>query len=209
MPSWLRAILTLLRDARSDSFDSSIVVILGGDKLRECAAARSAAALPQVRLVLLSSGAATPSDLMSELAAASRHDVSVFEDRRAIDTLSNCTSLAPDIAKAGITQCMLCTACAHARRAGAVGKLIFGAMGVRVRMRTVETGEPHEGMVRCLRDVFRAILWVAAGIDFSGIAATLHSSRAADSEDWCVREGEASVRRLRSALVELARARDK
>jgi hypothetical protein len=202
MAELLRVASTLTHT--TSSTETGLFIILGGDKLRECAAARSVAALPQVRVVLLSSGAAAESDLVSELAAVKRHDVSVCVDRRAVDTVSNCTSLAPDVASAGIKQCTLCTARAHSRRAGAVGTLIFAALGVRVRVRTVETGEPQEGILRCLRDVIRAILWVTIGLDLSSFAAILHSRRAADSNEWCAREGDASVRRLRDALKKVA-----
>ena len=112
-----------------------ILLILGGDRARELAAASSVGLLSACRLVVLSSGAATESEVASALAAVGRSDVVACVDRRAIDTVSNCTSLAPDIAASGAAAITLTTARSHCRRARLVGALVFGAYGVRVRVR--------------------------------------------------------------------------
>ena len=87
-----------------------ILLILGGDRARELAAASLVGSLSACRLVVLSSGAATESEVASALAAVGRSDVVACVDRRAIDTVSNCTSLAPDIAASGAAAITLTTA---------------------------------------------------------------------------------------------------
>ena len=200
--AWLRVLANAFRDDAHS--EDSILIILGGDRDREIAAARSVESLPRCRLLILSSGAATESDLTKALASVGRRDVRVCADRRAIDTVSNCTTLAPELASCtATTSVTLCTARAHCRRARAIGALIFGACGIRVHMRPVDTAERlNESLLRCVRDVVRACCWVTTGFDLSSVAALVHARRAADSDEWRAREGEASIRRLRHALAD-------
>lgn len=187
-----------------EAVEATILIVLGGDRDREIAAAQKVAKLQRCRLLILSSGAASEDDMQQAVRASGRHDVLVVVDRRAIDTVSNCTSLAPDLAGAGSVAVALSTARAHCRRAAAVGSLVFGAFGIRVRTMPVDTGERlHETLFRCIRDVLRAACWVTTGLDLSSVAALVHSQRAKDSRQWSQREGEASVTRLREALAQI------
>ena len=105
------------------------VLVLGGCKERELEAARmfGAAAVPPARMLLLSSGAASLSELQAAAAPAAAHTVLV--DRRAVDTVTNFTTVARSLAAAGVTSVACATAREHCRRALAVGTLVLGAEG--------------------------------------------------------------------------------
>ena len=105
------------------------VLVLGGCKERELEAARmfGAAAVPSARMLLLSSGAASLSELQAAAAPAAAHTVLV--DRRAVDTVTNFTTVARSLAAAGVTSVACATAREHCWRALAVGTLVLGAEG--------------------------------------------------------------------------------
>ena len=105
------------------------VLVLGGCKERELEAARmfGAAAVPSAHMLLLSSGAASLSELQAAAAPAAAHTVLV--DRRAVDTVTNFTTVARSLAAAGVTSVACATAREHCRRALAVGTLVLGAEG--------------------------------------------------------------------------------
>ena len=209
MAAWLRvarAIATASSSTDTKRHEGHILIILGGDKERELAAARSVASLPNIRLAILSSGAATEADIREAVFSVGRPDVRVCIDRRAVDTVTNCTTLAPDVAAMvpHVSAVTITTAREHCRRANAVGALVFGAFGIRVTTQPIDTAEHlyGESVLRCIRDVVRACCWVTTGLDLSSVAKLVHADRARDSNRWCMAEGEASVRGLRSALSE-------
>jgi len=130
---WLGVPLALARLARvllrARHEPPQCVLVLGGCKERELAAARmfGAAAVPSARMLLISSGAASLSELQAAAAPAAAHTVLV--DRRAVDTVTNFTTVARSLAAAGVTSVACATARKHCWRALAVGTLVLGAEG--------------------------------------------------------------------------------
>lgn len=114
-------------------------------------------------------------------------------DRTAIDTVGNFTTLAGAFAAAGVTSVAVATDAAHQRRAHAVGRVILGVYGVRVRALTVALNRsadaPTESWLRVLRDVLRALLWACLGLDGRSLAALVYPRRAADARAWREAEG--------------------
>jgi len=121
-----------------------VLLILGGPELREleCASVvasqrrqeaaetsgRTAFAEPD--LLLLSSGASCATALAE---AAGVDTARVAVDFRAVDTLSNFTSVALDLERLGCTFVYVATSEAHMRRAFPVGVLVLGSHGIAVR----------------------------------------------------------------------------
>ena len=212
------------------------VLVLGGCKERELEAARmfGAAAVPSARMLLLSSGAASLSELQAAAAPAAAHTVLV--DRRAVDTVTNFTTVARSLAAAGVTSVACATAREHCSRALAVGTLVLGAEGeslcgsnaacllstvvpVRPRACVATTGleasalpvESHEalaeGWLRTLRDVGRALLWLLSGLHGGSLNLIFHPRRVADARargEWWASGAEAT--RREALVVERFRA---
>lgn len=141
-----------------------VLIILGGSRAREVAAARLTVASPtlrEVRVVLLSSGEAT----VDALAAATAHDDAHDDasknarlctssdgsaqqqgqvptkhfliDRSAVDTVTNFTSTAAALASNRIRHVAVATSCQHARRARLVGTIVYGAYGIHISFYSV------------------------------------------------------------------------
>ena len=166
--------------------DVRVLIILGGGRAREVAAAQLVKRLPSVRTLILSSGELDEKDLAAIVRASGRLDVQVYADRRAVDTVSNCTTLATSVAAAGHAVVCLATSRAHCARARAIGVLVFGSCGVHVRVHALETEEDlNESWLRWLRDVVRACCYVTTGLDMSSVAALVYPSRAEDVRAWC------------------------
>ena len=207
------------------------VLVLGGCKERELAAARmfGAAAVPSARMLLLSSGAASLAELQAAAAPAAAHTVLV--DRRAVDTVTNFTTVARSLAAAGVTSVACATAREHCLRALAVGTLVLGAEGeclcglnvaclpVRPRACVATTGleasalpvDSHEalaeGWLRTLRDVGRALLWLLSGLHGGSLNLIFHPRRVADARargEWWASGAEAT--RREALVVERFRA---
>ena len=173
------------------------VLVLGGCKERELEAARmfGAAAVPSARMLLLSSGAASLSELQAAAAPAAAHTVLV--DRRAVDTVTNFTTVARSLAAAGVTSVACATAREHCWRALAVGTLVLGAEG--------------ESLCGSNALVLPALLWLLSGLHGGSLNLIFHPRRVADARargEWWASGAEATrrealvVERFRAALAE-------
>ena len=117
----------MLLRVRSKRTPPQCVLVLGGCKERELAAARLFGTLPSARMLLLSSGVASLAELQAAAAPAAAHTVVV--DFSAVDTVTNFTTVARSLAAAGVTSVHCATAREHCWRALAVGTLALGAEG--------------------------------------------------------------------------------
>ena len=176
-----------LLSSSSSNEPSDLLLILGGNHMRELAAASLAGSLRSVKIVLVSSGAASHSEIEEAVVTASgRADVRILIDRSAIDTLSNFTTIAaalePMVADTKVQSIYVSTSHQHALRSSLVGALVLGAVGVRCIMVPVSSpSEPTDGFLRCVRDVLRAVCWLLTGFDGTLITRRMHPRRAADS----------------------------
>mmetsp|Transcript_1340 Transcript_1340/g.4240 ORF Transcript_1340/g.4240 Transcript_1340/m.4240 type:complete len:249 (+) Transcript_1340:2-748(+) len=159
---------------------AQVVLLLGGSLRREllCAAA-AGRRCPQAAL-LLSSGCADAAELAAARAScAGAADVPVLVDCRAVDTVTNFTSVVEDLAGGGVASVSIATDRAHARRAAWVGSLILCSQGIAVAEPiSVDSGEVLcESALRTLRDCLRALLWVACGWHLGWLNSLRHPSR--------------------------------
>jgi len=88
-------------------------------------------------------------------------------DYRAIDTLSNFTSLVDDLRRARIRHALLVTSSDHMRRALLVGRIVAGSRGIHLTPVDVPCGElcVAEGRRLVWGDGLRALVWVVSGRD--------------------------------------------
>ena len=192
------------------SYDAECVLILGGSRARELAAARSAAS--SARAIILSSGALTQDELCSTVRDAGGH-AQCRIDRVALDTVTNFTSMIAAFVAANVTTVTVATDADHRRRALAIGRIVLGSRGIRVRPLIVNptpcSPASGESTFRVIRDVLRAVLWALTGMDGTSIAQLVHPRRAADVREWRTNhEGAGDCGRDEAIAAWLAAAMD-
>ena len=172
--SLLSAVLWRLPDKEREEA-ADVLLILGGSEQRELACARLHSG---EALLILSSGAAREEDL----ASAARIDRSrVVVDARAVCTITNFTTLADELARAGCRSVCVATSPAHMRRAYAVGCLCLGSRGMAVRRKVCgskdDPSSAGESVLRTVRDLLRSFLWLLSGWDGGGVAGWWYPDR--------------------------------
>ncbi|MGF1479198.1 MAG: YdcF family protein [Cyanophyceae cyanobacterium] len=137
------------------------IVVLGGHEDRERFAAQLAQQHPQLP-IWVSSG--SPQAYVQQIfAQAGISPERLYLDYRALDTVTNFTTLVDKLKAQGITSVYLITSDNHMRRARLVGKIIFGSQGIALKPVSVPSQASPESVQKCLRDGARAILWIATG----------------------------------------------
>lgn len=142
-----------------------IILVLGGDKDRELAAAEIAR---RDGLPVVVSGGTNPEYahwIFEERQGLPPHQVQL--DYRARDTLSNFTSLVDDLRRARVRSAVLVTSTDHMPRALLVGRIVAGSRGISLTPRSVSCGSlcVRERRSKIWGDGLRAALWVVTGRD--------------------------------------------
>mmetsp|Transcript_30392 Transcript_30392/g.61870 ORF Transcript_30392/g.61870 Transcript_30392/m.61870 type:complete len:214 (+) Transcript_30392:91-732(+) len=167
----------------------AVFLILGGARQREleCAAIRGRQNYDGVsapKLLLLSSGCASTADLVH---ASGLRPSLIRLDNRAVDTLTNFTTLAFDLACSECTSILVATSEAHMRRAYPLAFIVLGSYGIQVsRLTCPDTFDGHaqeESTIRRVRDLVRALIWVVTGWDGRGVSAFVHPDRQRATKD--------------------------
>lgn len=84
-------------------------------------------------------------------------------DQRAVDTVTNFTTLVDDFQKAHIQHLYLITSDYHMLRAKAIGTFVLGSRGIVFTPVSVASHRPQESKYRVVRDILRSILWIFTG----------------------------------------------
>ena len=137
------------------------ILMLGGGTEREEFTAQFAQYHPNLD-VWVSSGAPThvAQDIFREANIA---DERVHIDRRAIDTVTNFTSLVNDFKDQDIHHIYLITSDYHMRRARAIAFFVMGSQGITFTPVTIPSHHSDEPLFKVARDVGRSLLWIATG----------------------------------------------
>lgn len=137
------------------------IFTLGGDLKREIFTAQFAKMHPSLE-IWVSSG--SPDDGTSwAFDSAHISPTRLHIDRRAVDTVTNFTSLVGDFKKRNFQHLYLITADYHMRRAKAIATLVLGSQGIAFTPISIPTDKPVESLLRCVRDILRALLWLLTG----------------------------------------------
>ncbi|HEY9698684.1 MAG TPA: YdcF family protein [Trichocoleus sp.] len=137
------------------------ILVLGGDPHREKAAAQIARSYSSLD-VWVSSGS-SPADIDSIFQAAAVPQSRIHLDYRATDTVTNFTTLVPELKQHQIQHLYLITSDFHMPRARAIATLILGSQGITFTPITVLSDEPQEPPLSTVRDVGRSLLWIVTG----------------------------------------------
>lgn len=90
-------------------------------------------------------------------------DKRVHLDRRAVDTVTNFTSLIEDFKSRKIQHLYLITSDFHMPRAKAIATLVLGSQGIAFTPVSIPSKQPSESPLHILRDIGRALFWTITG----------------------------------------------
>jgi hypothetical protein len=119
-----------------------------------------------------------------------------------VDTVTNFTTTAAFFRQRACRNVLVVTSHTHVQRARAIGQLVFGGLGISVSFvacdaaavaaaadsstgkgesglarRMAKGSGPAESKVREFRDIARAVIWLATGLDGASVARCVHPHR--------------------------------
>jgi uncharacterized SAM-binding protein YcdF (DUF218 family) len=84
-------------------------------------------------------------------------------DYRAVDTVTNFTSLVFDFKQRHIQHLYLITSDFHMPRAKFIAILVLGSQGITFTSVSIPSKQPRESITHILRDIGRSLLWIVSG----------------------------------------------
>lgn len=84
-------------------------------------------------------------------------------DYRAVDTVTNFTTLVADFQQRQIHHVYLITSDFHIPRAKAIATVVFGSQGITFTPVPIPSNQPRESMLRIVRDTGRSLMWIVSG----------------------------------------------
>ena len=157
----LSAIPVRLLIAHIQAPQPQAILTLGSWSDREYFTAQFATAHPDLE-IWVSTGT-PPENARAIFRAFNIPDSRVHLDRRAVDTVTNFTTLVADFKQRRIQHLYLITSDYHMMRAKAIATIILGSAGIAFTSVAVPSDTPPESWLRILRDIGRAILWIFTG----------------------------------------------
>lgn len=146
------------------------IVVLGGEIDRETYAARMAQEHEQLPIWVSSGTNPEYAEwLFFEEAGIDRDRLHL--DYRAVDTVTNFTSIVQDLKQEGIDKIYLITSENHMRRAQLVGEIVFGSNDIVFEPVTVPSSMAAEPVNKTVRDGIRAVMWTLTGYTGADLAA--------------------------------------
>jgi uncharacterized SAM-binding protein YcdF (DUF218 family) len=136
-------------------------LVLGGDPNREEATAELANWYPKLDIWISSGSDTKVTQKIFQTAGISLTRVHI--DRRAVDTVTNFTTLVADFKKKNIQHLYLVTSDYHMPRAKAIASLVLGSQGIVFTPVSVPANRTRESTLRILRDIMRSLLWIFTG----------------------------------------------
>jgi uncharacterized SAM-binding protein YcdF (DUF218 family) len=137
------------------------ILVLGGSPDREKFAAELALEHPKLPVWVSSGSPKEYSEWVFDSAGVESERIHL--DYRAVDTLTNFTTLVDDLKAEGITSFYLVTSDYHMRRAQWIAEVIGSNRGVVFKTVPIPSDRPSEPVIKAFRDSGRAVLWVVTG----------------------------------------------
>ncbi|NDJ16539.1 YdcF family protein [Myxacorys almedinensis] len=137
------------------------ILVLGGAAEREQFTAEFAKQYPDLP-IWVSSG--TPRDYSEWVFSEAGVDLNRLNlDYRAVDTVTNFTTLVDRFQQQGIRSVYVVTSDYHMRRAQMIGEIVLGSRGIHLKPVSVPSTQAPEPLLKALRDGGRAFVWIATG----------------------------------------------
>ncbi|WP_196797382.1 YdcF family protein [Gloeocapsa sp. PCC 7428] len=149
------------KEIKSQLEPPQAILVLGGSTKREKFAAQFARKHPDIP-IWVSGG--TPKDYAEGVFTDAGIDLSRLHlDYRAVDTVTNFTTLVDEFQSQGINKIYLITSDYHMRRARVIGSIVLGSRGMEFQPVPVPSERSPEPVEKVLRDGARALLWLTTG----------------------------------------------
>jgi len=139
-----------------------VILVLGGEPEREKFAVEFARSHPTTKIWVSSGSPEEYTEMLFDKAGIARNRLHI--DRRALDTVTNFTTLVDEFNHQGIDSIYLVTSDDHMRRAQVVGEVVFGSRGIIIKPLPLNSGREPEPVVKSVRDGTRAIVWLFTGL---------------------------------------------
>ncbi|MEC4805046.1 MAG: YdcF family protein [Jaaginema sp. PMC 1079.18] len=150
------------------------ILMLGGDFDREPYTAQFAQSREDLP-IWVSSG--MPQSRSRQIfAAAGISSQRLYLDDRAVDTVTNFTTLVADLKQQQIRHVYLLTSDFHMRRASAIATVVLGSQGIIFTPVPIPSQQASESWWRVARDSSRAVLWMFTGRTGASLNPRLPSS---------------------------------
>lgn len=147
--------------ARYQAPKPQAILMLGGRPARENFTTEFAALHPDLK-IWVSSGM-RPNEARSLFQASGIPETHLHLDYRAVDTVTNFTTLVNDLKQQNIQHVYLITSDYHMPRAKAIATIVLGSHGITFTPIRVPSYIPSESTFRIARDVGRSVLWLITG----------------------------------------------
>ncbi|MDJ0707886.1 MAG: YdcF family protein [Leptolyngbyaceae cyanobacterium MO_188.B28] len=145
-------------------------LVLGGAIEREAFAAKFAQQHPEID-IWVSSG--TNPEYAEWVFSEADIDLRRIKlDYRAVDTVTNFTTVVDDLKAEGVTQVYLITSDYHMRRASMIAQIVLASRGITFKPVPVPSDKTPETLAKGLRDGARAMLWLFTGRTGSTLSQT-------------------------------------
>ncbi len=149
------------REIENTWIEPQVLFVLGGEEEREIFAAKFARTHPDLPVWISSGAPQGYAKRVFKKAGVAADNLHL--DYRAIDTVTNFTTLVDRFEAKGITSVYLVTSDDHMQRARAIGEIVFGSRGIKVKPITFNSNRPSEPIQKTVRDSFRSLLWLTTG----------------------------------------------
>ncbi len=137
------------------------ILVLGGATEREKFAAEFARQYPDLPIWVSSGSPRAYSEHLFAKFGISQSRLHL--DYRAVDTVTNFTTLVDRLKARGIKNIYLITSDDHMRRAQVIADVVLGSRGIDFKPISVPSGRSPEPIEKTVRDGARALLWVTTG----------------------------------------------
>jgi uncharacterized SAM-binding protein YcdF (DUF218 family) len=137
------------------------ILTLGGGNEREKFTAQFAQNHPSLNIWLSSGISCKQANKIFRAAGISEERINL--DYRAVDTVTNFTSLVKDFEKLNIKHLYIVTSDFHLPRAKAIATIVLGSHGITCTPVSVPSQQPKESFLHISRDIFRSIFWMITG----------------------------------------------
>ncbi len=138
------------------------ILTLGGGSAREQFTAQLAQIYPSLE-IWVSSGT-SPDEASKNFQSVGISNTRVHLDYRAVDTVTNFTSLVEEFKKRHLQHLFLITSDFHMPRAVAIASFVLGSQGIAFTPVSVPSNKPPESWLYILFDSVRALFWVFTGL---------------------------------------------
>ncbi|MEO1404265.1 MAG: YdcF family protein [Cyanobacteria bacterium J06635_1] len=138
-----------------------VALVLGGATEREEFAVQFASEHPEIDVWVSSGSNPEYAEWVFETAQIPPERFKL--DYRAVDTVTNFTTLVDDLHQEGVKSIYLITSDYHMRRAVVIAEIILGSRGIHFKPVTVPSNQPPEPLSQSVRDGIRSILWLLTG----------------------------------------------